>query len=546
MAIVLVSGCGSSAPTPGPSRTTAVVQPLGPTPAVTQTSPSFGVTVPSAAAPAVPSTDNLGGRIAVTVTDDLVVRSQPRVSADSTMYTPYLPQGIELRVIGGPVEGSGYTWYEVVPISFVLQGNPASGWVAAAGKDGEPWIALTVVDADRGTSSVAGPVLPTGWHHELVCSASSTECQLHLYDAAGQERPGWPVTLAGGYWRANLAVGTDGIAYIACRIADKEVLLSAIDVGGASVPGWPIKVTGYPRRVEAGRNGSVYLGTVSEPGDGALSIHLFGPDGQARPGWPAVLPRTADFAVAPDGIVVGWWYEDVREGTLDLQAARTKYTMLGPNGRTLGGWPITSTGTGTAPVVVQDGSIFYVAGSEYPPDGKVWGRDRSGNLIDGWPYLLSPWYPPEPPELRPDGRLQFILGGYTLGDGTTPDSQVIVLTTTGEAASGWPYRTNASLVGVRCCIDCYSYIPHAVSADGTLYLAPWTDDRAEVVALDSRGRVVAGWPYRLPPGSRVAQVEQRSTERIVVTLRDCSTQEGCCSSDASWQITLTPAGERAP
>jgi len=49
---------------------------------------------------------------------------------------------MELRVIGGPVRASGYVWYQVVPVSFVLDGHPALGWVAAAGKDGEPWIAL--------------------------------------------------------------------------------------------------------------------------------------------------------------------------------------------------------------------------------------------------------------------------------------------------------------------------------------------------------------------------------------------------------------------
>ncbi len=339
--------------------------------------------------------------------------------------------------------------------------------------------------------------------HELVCRENGTGCQLHLYDVAGREQPGWPVALAGACWLENLAVGTDGVAYVACRIDDQQVLFSAVDVGGATVLGWPIRATGYPLRVEVGRDGTVYFGTVNEAGDGVLSIQAFGPDGHPRVGWPTALPRTADFALAPDGIVVGWWYEDVREGTLDLQAARTKYTMLGPNGGTLAGWPITSIGTATAPVVVQDGSIFYVTQPGNPQTGKVWGHDRSGNVIDGWPYQLSPWYPPEPPELRPDGRLLFILGEYVLGAGTTPDSQVIVLTTAGRVASGWPYRTNASLAGVQCCVDCHSYFPHALSADGTLYLAPWTEDRAEILALDDRGQVVTGWPYRLPAGSRV-------------------------------------------
>ena len=105
--------------------------------AVPATSP---VASPAASAPA--QADPFVGKVVVTVTDDLVVRSQPRVADDSVIYRPYLPRGTELRVIDGPVKASGYTWYQVIPVSFVLTGRPANGWVAAAGKDGEPWIAL--------------------------------------------------------------------------------------------------------------------------------------------------------------------------------------------------------------------------------------------------------------------------------------------------------------------------------------------------------------------------------------------------------------------
>ena len=186
----------------------------------------------------------------------------------------------------------------------------------------------------------------------------------------------------------------------------------------------------------------------------------------------------------------------------------------------------------------QDGSLFYTSAT-----GKVWGHDRSGNIIDGWPYQLPYRWPPE---LRPMAASDVHpRRGTSSTDGTRPDSEVIVLTSAGRMASGWPYRTSASLDGPRCCTDCYRYFPHAVSADGTLYLAPWTDDRAEVVALDRRGQVVTGWPYRLPTGSRVVALEMGSAGRLVVTLRDCSAQDGCCDADASRQITLTPAGELA-
>ena len=60
---------------------------------------------------------------------------------------PWLPLGTELAVLGGPEVGSGYTWYLVAPVSFAGLDGPGYGWVAAAGKDGEPWIGLLATAA---------------------------------------------------------------------------------------------------------------------------------------------------------------------------------------------------------------------------------------------------------------------------------------------------------------------------------------------------------------------------------------------------------------
>jgi hypothetical protein len=60
-------------------------------------------------------------------------------------YEPLLWEGALAWVIEGPVQGSGYEWYRIDPMGEVdLQYHPdppPQGWVAAASKDGEPWIA---------------------------------------------------------------------------------------------------------------------------------------------------------------------------------------------------------------------------------------------------------------------------------------------------------------------------------------------------------------------------------------------------------------------
>ncbi len=139
VSIILVTACGSSSPTPSPAVPSSDAHP--------SLSPSVAIpSAPSATAGALqsePPTDAFLNAVVVTVSDRLVVRSQPRVSDDSTMYQPVLPLGTELTVLDGPVEASGYTWYKVKPTSFDGLGGPGYGWVARAGRDGEPWLALS-------------------------------------------------------------------------------------------------------------------------------------------------------------------------------------------------------------------------------------------------------------------------------------------------------------------------------------------------------------------------------------------------------------------
>jgi hypothetical protein len=97
--------------------------------------------------------DTLLGVNVVTVTDRLRARSAPRVSEDSIKYEPLLPIGTFLHVFNGPVNASGYSWYEVASFSLEVMsrppcgldpgqpcGGPHTGWVARSGRDGELWL----------------------------------------------------------------------------------------------------------------------------------------------------------------------------------------------------------------------------------------------------------------------------------------------------------------------------------------------------------------------------------------------------------------------
>ena len=138
---VLVAGCGGTitpSPSLGPRSSPSASSsgaPATTTPGGSSATPS-PTAIPSSAGPIVP------GALAVTVSEDLRVRSAPRVADDSQLYTPVLPAGTRLVVTAGPVAASGYTWFRAAPVGFRLDGGIDQGWVAIADHDGTPWVAL--------------------------------------------------------------------------------------------------------------------------------------------------------------------------------------------------------------------------------------------------------------------------------------------------------------------------------------------------------------------------------------------------------------------
>ncbi len=69
--------------------------------------------------------------------DGLRVRSLPGTDEASFKHEPLLLPATRLLILGGPVSGSGYEWYEVAPLAPSLP----RGWVASASRDGEAWVA---------------------------------------------------------------------------------------------------------------------------------------------------------------------------------------------------------------------------------------------------------------------------------------------------------------------------------------------------------------------------------------------------------------------
>ena len=132
--VLAASGCVAGSPTTATPTPTAIP-----------------VATPSPAATPVPTETPAAldplkvDSIAVVVTNDLVVRSKPGTDAGSEKRSPLLNAGQDVYVLAGPVAASGYQWYEVDPTMgagtyFAPGDNPPSGWVAAASREGVPWL----------------------------------------------------------------------------------------------------------------------------------------------------------------------------------------------------------------------------------------------------------------------------------------------------------------------------------------------------------------------------------------------------------------------
>ncbi len=397
------------------------------------------------------------------------------------------------------------------------------------------------------------PVVTAGAAHELACDVNSTNCLLHLRDAAGSEQPGWPVALNGTCWDWGLTTAADGTAFVACdSAAASEVSVSAFDASGRPLAGWPVVVAGRAttplwndfgigcgisgKAVEVTERGAVFVAVSRPERSEDLVVASFARDGRPRAGWPQAIGtgKCPGFSVAGDGTVVGWWYEGGGDSIL-LDADRTKYTMLASSGTPLAGWPITSIGAASGPVVADDGSIYYTSAT-----GKVWGHDRSGTVIDGWPYVLPDKVAPA---LAPDGRLLFFVLGPQSAWWRVRPASIIALTQAGRPVSGWPYETSSSGYAGECATPSVDYVPYAFGADGTLFVPIQpadASDRGSVIALDRHAALVAGWPFRLAANTFVRSIRAEPA-RLVVTI-----SQGSCGEANETTIPILPDGAPAP
>ncbi len=172
----IVPPVSPSAAAPVETATAQASPTASPMPSRVPPSPTVQPT-PTEAAPAVsiPPADEgplRTGEIAAMVSDGrLVIRTLPATGADSAIFKTKLYPGQRVLTLEGPIEADGYPWYRI-------RLGAIEGWVAAAGRDGTPWLAPVrngliafVRDASDGVGEAIYMVGPDGATGEAILFA---------------------------------------------------------------------------------------------------------------------------------------------------------------------------------------------------------------------------------------------------------------------------------------------------------------------------------------------------------------------------------------
>lgn len=341
------------------------------------------------------------------------------------------------------------------------------------------------------TGPTPSPVAPDGWpvtldgNVEVIFGPNGTVYANGIsLDSSGRPASDRAFALPGVSNGAPAAFGVDGTIYAVGTTADSSrSVIGAFAPDGTLRFGWPITADGYVQVIPVA-TGEVY---VSSSTDTVSETRLLGPDGSMLASWPIAAGRSAvlgsdglfelsfdssglvshiealraggghatgkstdwqALGVAPDGVVYAWTW--VLAAGSDTKVVTTRIAAIGADGNPKAGWPVSITGSASAPAFGADGTVYLTLGASRSTSS-VLAMDVNGHTKPGWPARLP--------------------AGYTaLSDG---------------GGWHWPDVAQAPTPG----------------ANGALYVAAaTTDGKPLVVAFDGSGRVEAGWPYR-PPSS---------------------------------------------
>lgn len=400
LALLLTAALVAAACSPSASLTPT------PTPTASAT-PSLEPVTPSPSSSS--GSDPDAGRTLITVSPNLRVRSQPWVGDDSEKFAPLLPIGTEMTIVGGPTPGSGYQWYQVALVDFVLEGGRTTGWVAAAAKDGTPWVAPRSGDTGGlvASSAARAPADPAA---AKTAAASINAFGLDLYRA---------LSTTGSIARTDGAVISPASIVLALAMTEPGARgATATELATAlHTPGWDALGPGLNALTqELAAQNATWTGEDGAPQKLALRIAdaAFAQRGyEIQPSYLDQLAsslgaglRLVDYMADPEGArgTINRWVADrteqrirelLQQGTITTDTRlvlvnaiylKAAWALLGQGSTRLG--PFTAAETRDAPFTRPDGSTVSVptmqaTGGQDLPYAKGSGWEATELLYEG-------------------------------------------------------------------------------------------------------------------------------------------------------------------
>lgn len=170
------------------------------------------------------------------VVTELVVRTEPGVADPATILHARLTVDDRVLVVDGPVELDGYAWYQVLPIRPDEARERPFGWIAAASREGEPWIAMLELDCQRPPDLAA--LLRLAPEERLACYGNETIEFAATADGGCGAAGGLPLAFEPRWLRSETGCGfggrQPGSGWLNLRFPPNAAQ------GGSVTPGWRV------------------------------------------------------------------------------------------------------------------------------------------------------------------------------------------------------------------------------------------------------------------------------------------------------------------
>ncbi|MFN8548996.1 MAG: hypothetical protein U0527_13780 [Candidatus Eisenbacteria bacterium] len=312
---------------------------------------------------------------------------------------------------------------------------------------------------------------------------------------------GWPKSLSAAPAGPPLLVDMngDGRSELLVALESGEVL--ALDSGGKDVPGWPALLDGplHDGPVSADVDADGLPEILVASGNGV--VHALRANGrQEPPGWPVCLDNaaTGEEIWAAPGVAAAL------DGRPLLALAGTLGSLLvvGGDGRPRDGWPVrpsTRVTDQNPPAVYAspsfadfegDGRLEVLSGAN---DGRLSLIGAGGKLWPHWPIEVSGaarlgFGRVTTADLDEDGTIEILCASDR---GLPGPARLMALRADRTPFPGWPLELPAPVMGGVAVAD-------LDGAPGLEVVVATLGGDGQVLAFDSRGRALPGFPHRFP------------------------------------------------